>query len=98
MPTDRSDDALVDGVSAEGGADGGLLQEVDGGGQSAGAEEHGEILHALLADATAGDVALIANLALDDGDFLDAVVEDDGHVLADVGAGPGGELMSRRRW
>ncbi len=84
----------MDGVRAEGGADGGLLQEVDGGGQSAGAEEHGEVLHALLGDAAAGDVALIADLALDDGDFLDTIIEDDGHVLTDVGAGPCGEFRA----
>ncbi len=31
---------------------------------------------------------------LDDGDFLHAVIEDDGHVLADIGGSPAAELVA----
>ncbi len=81
-------EALADGVGAEGRADRPLLEVLDAGRQRAGLEDDDEVVGFLGREPAADDAALgPGDAVLDDRGRLDLLVEDDGDLLADVGAG-----------
>src|SRR5208337_4363012 len=83
---DGSGNAFANGVGAQRSTYGAVLKEDERSRQSAGAQhlgEHGDFVFSKCAF----DFAGVADAALDDGDFADAAAHDDGHVLADIGAG-----------
>ena len=57
--------------------------------QRAGPEHDGQILGLLLGAAAGDDAPALGDLALDRRRRVDGLVEDDGHALADIGAGNG---------
>ena len=93
---DRGPDPVADRVAPERGAHGELLEVVEGGRQRPGPQDLGELVGLLGGEAPApGDAVVRPQPALDDRRRLDAVVEDDGELAADVAAGLAGELGGR---
>ena len=74
---------MANGIGAEGGANGTLLEILDGSRERAGAKDKREIVGFFLSEVSF-DEAGIFNAILDDRRGIDAMFEDDGHLAADV--------------
>src|SRR6266571_8807406 len=80
---DGSLHAVANGIGTEGGANRTLFKVFDGSRERAGAKNQREIVSLFLPEVSL-DKTGIFNAILDDGRGIDAVLEDNGHLAADV--------------
>src|SRR5260370_36936076 len=76
-------DSVGDGIGTERGATGALFERFSRGGKSPGSEGQRQVVSGLLAE-IAGDLATILNLALDGRGGSHKVIQNDGHLAANI--------------